>query len=194
MDLITNDEAMRLKAFVKKLNPGAEIIFSEMAKVESAKILNTGKFNFEEAANDPGWLKELRGEHIPETEEYDISSFVYDEQRPFHPQRLYKILAESRLENVVRSKGFFWIASHSDIAGIWSHAGNIINLNPGGYWEAPKNDRKQQLVIIGMKLDKAKIKAVLDEALLTDDEMALDELEWGNFSHPSLNWSYAEEI
>ncbi len=189
LDLINEEQAMRLKAFMTKLNPNAEVIFSENGQVELSKILNTKKFNFDEAANNPGWLKELRGEHVPETEEYDISSFVYDADRPFHPQRLMQVFSESRLENVVRSKGFFWIASHPDMAGIWSHAGNIINLNPGGYWEEDF-EKKQQVVIIGVKLNKPKVKAALDQALLTDDELELTPQEWKTFSHPSLNWSY----
>lgn len=193
IDLISEEEKMKLKAFMNKLNPNAEIVFSEMGQVEIPKIMNTGKFSLEEAANDPGWLQELRGEHVPETEEYDISSFVYDAPRPFHPHRLYDVLSQSRLENVVRSKGFFWIASHIDVAGTWSHAGNIINLDPGGYWDLPQDERKQQIVIIGIKLDKGKIKKVLDEALLTDEEMALSEAEWARLSHPAFDWKIFEE-
>lgn len=189
MDLISKEEAGKLEAFVKKINPDAEILFSEHSKVDMNKILNTGKFDFDEAANNPGWLKELRGEHTPETEEYGISSFVYDAPRPFHPQRLHEIIANSRLENVVRSKGFFWVASHVDIAGIWSHAGNIINLDPAGYWDLPMDERKQQIVIIGIKLDKDKVKKALDEALLTDEEMKLGPEEWKKYTHPTFNWN-----
>lgn len=192
MDLITKKEAEKIEAFMKKLNPNAEVLFSENGKVEMNAILNTGKFNFDEAANNPGWLKELRGEHTPETEEYGISSFVYDAHRPFHPQRLYKVISESKLENVVRSKGFFWIASHVDIAGMWSHAGNIINLDPAGYWSLPLHERKQQVVIIGIKLDEKKIRSILDEALLTNDEMSLGPEGWKKFAHPALDWSGQE--
>lgn len=189
MDLISEKDAMRLKAFINKINPQAEILFSEMSKVDLPKILNTQKFNFEEAANDPGWLKELRGEHIPETEEYGITSFVYDADRPFHPIRLYEVFSGSKLENVVRSKGFFWIASHADAVGMWSQAGNIVNLEPYGYWDLPYEKRKQQLVVIGVQLDHEKIKKVLDDALLTDEEFELGKEEWKKFAHPSLNWS-----
>lgn len=188
MDLITEEEANRLKAFIKKVNASAEILFSEMSEVDMSKILNTGRFNFEEAANDPAWLKEIRGEHVPETEEYDISSFAYKAERPFHPQRLHELLTESRLENVVRSKGFFWIASHPDMVGSWSQAGNIINLHPVSQWSLPFEERAQQLVFIGIKLDKEKVKSVLDEALLTDEEMSISCDHWVEFSHSSFNW------
>ena len=92
VDLIKEDDKQRLFAILNKLNPRAKIEISEFGKVNLDKVLNTGLFDFNEASQAPGWLKELRGEHTPETEEYGIKSFVYRARRPFHPQRFYDFI------------------------------------------------------------------------------------------------------
>ncbi|WP_171490087.1 GTP-binding protein, partial [Acinetobacter baumannii] len=91
-------------------NPRARIEIAQFGKIALDKILNTQLFDFDEAAQAPGWLKELRGEHTPETEEYGISSFVYRARCPFHPERFYD-LVQAEWPGVVRSKGFFWLAA-----------------------------------------------------------------------------------
>ncbi|MFX6335043.1 GTP-binding protein, partial [Acinetobacter baumannii] len=74
------------------------------------QVLNTGLFDFEQASQAPGWLQELRGEHVPETEQYGITSFAWRARRPMHPQRFHD-LVNSEWPGVVRSKGFFWLAT-----------------------------------------------------------------------------------
>ncbi|MBZ4261260.1 GTP-binding protein, partial [Mycobacterium tuberculosis] len=104
-------------------------------QVPLGNILNTGLFDFEQAAQAPGWLKELRGEHTPETEEYGITSFVFRARRPFHPTRFWQVM-ENELDGVVRSKGYFWLASRPEFAGSWSQAGGIARQGRGGMWWA----------------------------------------------------------
>ncbi len=91
-DLVDEQELGYLNTILKRLNPTAKLVHIQHGQVSLREILNTGLFDFEHASNNPGWLKELRGEHLPESEEYGISSFVYRARRPFHPQKFYKLV------------------------------------------------------------------------------------------------------
>ncbi|MBT2638584.1 GTP-binding protein [Bacillus sp. ISL-39] len=199
-DLVDADVYLELKAVLQKLNPGARIIESSHSRVRMENVLNTGKFNFEEASQGAGWIKELNEEHIPETEEFGISSFVYSRKRPFHPARWMKWLEEWP-EDIVRAKGFFWLATRNDIAGLISQAGPSIMLEAAGEWidaypedekkqilkEEPEllakwdiefGDRMTELVFIGVKMDVHEIIGKLDLCLLTAKEMMMD---WNQF-------------
>jgi len=165
VDLATPDTIASVKGFITKLNPGAKILEIKNGEVPLAEIIDTGLFSLEKAATNAGWLKELRGEHVPETEEYGISSFVYTADRPFDGVKLTELLASGKLKNILRSKGFAWINTKPDIAMMWSQAGNIINLDPYGYWEQPEK-ATQKIVFIGQNLNKEKIKGYLDRVLL----------------------------
>lgn len=123
---MTPDELAKVRALVHKLNPTAKVITTTYSDVDLSVVLNTGLFNFEQAALGtlqffllfrslsnfhlaPGWLKELRGEHVPETLEYNIASFVYRARKPFHPQRFHDLIEDKTLmEPVLRAKGFVW--------------------------------------------------------------------------------------
>ncbi|KGU90245.1 cobW/HypB/UreG, nucleotide-binding domain protein [Burkholderia pseudomallei MSHR4032] len=211
IDLITDEERERLMAILHRLNPRARIEISEFGKVPLDRVLSTGLFDFEEASRAPGWLQELRGTHKPETEEYGIRSFVYRARRPFHPQRFFD-LVESEWPGVVRSKGFFWLASHPTLAGSWSQAGAVARHGPAGYWWAavpperwpqdPESvalirakwdehvgDARQELVLIGMDMDEPALRARLDACLLTDNEMAQGPAAWTTWANPFPGWS-----
>lgn len=209
-DLVSQEDLQRLIAILNTLNPRARIVPAEFGKVDLDQVLGTGLFNFEQAEQAPGWLKELRGEHVPETEEYGISSFVYRARRPFHPER-FKQLIDSEWPGVIRSKGFFWLASRYDYAGNWSQAGAVCrNEMAGRWWDAvprenwPEHpeahagikkyfqgehgDRRQEIVLIGVGMDRAKMTAMLDAALLTNEEMRRGKIGWKQLLDPFPVW------
>ena len=140
-DLVKPSDLTVLEGILKKLNPTARIIRTTHSKIDPKDILNTGLFDYEEAEQSAGWLKELelaqKGiAHSPETESYGISSFVYQTPKPFHPQRFLDYVAKHFPTTVVRSKGIFWIASRPDSAILWSQAGGSLKAEIYGRWWA----------------------------------------------------------
>lgn len=209
-DLVSQAELKRLLGILRGLNPRARIEPSAFGKVPLDRVLETGLFDFEQAAQAPGWLQELRGEHTPETEEYGISSFVYRARRPFHPERFFAWVSDT-WPGVVRSKGFFWLASHPALAGSWSQAGVVAHHGVGGYWWAampperwPQDpealvrirsnwadgvgDARQELVLIGMDMNEAALRQRFDACLLTDAEMALGPSAWYSWANSFPDW------
>jgi len=164
-DLATIEMITTVKGFITKLNPDAKILEIKNGEVPLGEIIDTGLFSIEKASMNAGWLKELRGEHVPETEEYGISSFVYTADRPFDGEKLNELLVSGKLQNILRSKGFAWINAKPDFAMMWSQAGNIINLAPYGYWQEP-DKATQKIVFIGQNLDKVETKKYLDDTLI----------------------------
>jgi len=197
IDLVTEDELEELQAIIQKLNPEATIISTSQSKVVLNSIINTGLFDYEKAEASAGWIKELENEHVPETEEYGISSFVFRNKRPFHPERFINYLNTSFPQNIIRSKGLFWLASRSDHAIIWSTAGGSVKVDNAGAWWASMpfgerinyaafienktqiedawdtvfGDRKTELVFIGQHLEKDDMIKQLNACLITDKEL-----------------------
>ncbi len=169
IDLVSADEIGRVKEVIHKLNPDAKIYEVENGNINLDKIMNTGLFNFDKAADNAGWLKELRGEHVPETEEYGISSFVFESKKIFSHDALAQVLQDDEtLFGVVRSKGFVWTDAAPDKALHWNHAGNIMNIDPYGYWSEDENgdtNPHQKIVFIGVDMNKELITKKLEEAL-----------------------------
>lgn len=211
VDLVSEEEREQLIAILAGLNPRARIEISEFGKVPLERVLNTGLFDFDQASQAPGWLQELRGTHTPETEEYGIRSFVYRARRPFHPQRFLDFI-EGEWPGVIRSKGFIWLACHPTMAGSWSQAGAMARHGAAGYWwtavaeehwpQDPESlalirsnwdeqvgDARQELVLIGMDMDEAALRARFDACLLSDEEMAQGPKGWMSWHNPFPDWS-----
>jgi G3E family GTPase len=212
IDLISRQEREELIAIMQRLNAQAQIIPMVMGQVPLGRILNTGLFDFERAAQAPGWLQEMRGEHVPETEEYGIASTAYRAHRPFHPERFFNFIDRPWPNGkLLRSKGFFWLASKPEEAGSWSQAGGLMRHGFAGRWWrfVPKNqwpqdeestaaimknwraatgDCRQELVFIGQDIDFNQLTAELDACLLTDAEMALGVESWRLLPDPFGPW------
>lgn len=207
-DLVTEEQIGLLEKTLKKLNPTAKLIRTTNSKVDPKEILSTGLFDYEEAEQAAGWQKELelaqKGiAHSPETEEYGISSFVYQNAKPFHPDRFLNYVAQEFPNTIIRSKGIFWIASRPAKALLWSQAGGSLKaeeygswwasvplkrraMNPSylenqeliqAKWDKQWGDRMNELVFIGQDMDKVKITAELDACLLSIEE--IDKMENG---------------
>lgn len=210
IDLINQDDQQTLHAMLRSLNPRARIVFSQFGQVPLDEVLETGRFDFDAAAQAPGWLQELRGEHQPETEEYGIRSFVYRARRPFHPQRFWHAV-NHQLEGVIRSKGYFWLASRPEYAAMWSQAGAVARHGYAGHWWAsiprerwPQDeeslafiarhwqegigDARQELVFIGIEMDDDQVRNALEHALLTPAEMAAGPAHWVTLPDPLPEW------
>ena len=212
VDLISSAEREELSAILRRLNTHAEIVPMSMGQVALDQVLNTGRFDFARASQAPGWLKELRGEHQPESEEYGIASSAYQARRPFHPERFFAFLnREWTNGRLLRSKGYFWLASKPQEAGSWSQAGGLMRYEYAGRWwryvpqaqwpadpESQQNilqkwqedvgDCRQELVFIGQHIDFAALHAALDSCLLTDMEMALGTAGWRKMPDPFGPW------
>lgn len=208
--LASGDELAALTALVRKLNPGSRTVPASFGRVDLGAVVNTGLFSMEKAERAPGWLQELRGKHVPETEEYGVSSFVYKRTRPFHPGRLHALIrrekespAASALAGLVRVKGYIWVATRMSHMVFWSLAGTVghsMSIGPHDKWltatdpaEWPEGldldkaaaswqplwgDRRAEVVLIGLGLDRGAAEAALDACLLTEEEMALGPAGW----------------
>ena len=212
IDLISTAERAELLAILARLNPQAEVLPMVMGQVPLEKILDTGRFDFARAAQAPGWLKELRGEQVAETEEYGIASSAFRARKPFHPQRFFEFLhREWDNGRLLRSKGYFWLASRPQEAGSWSQAGGLMRHGYAGRWwrYVPKSqwpqdeerleeilrhwckrggDCRQELVFIGQLIDFARLHAELDACLLDDVELALGADAWRALEDPFDVW------
>ncbi len=209
-DLVSDEELGRLEGILHHLNPDAKLLRSTKGRVALDSILDTRMFDEGKAAQSAGWAKELAGEHTPETEAYGIKSFVYRARRPFHPER-FRAWLDSEWSGVVRSKGFFWLATRMREVGSWSQAGPAGTVTGAGFWWAaapkeawpddaehvaeinalwqePFGDRRQELVMIGVHMDEASLRAGFDQCLLTDEEMALGAEGWSQFEDSFDDW------
>ncbi|EPH5596414.1 zinc metallochaperone GTPase ZigA [Vibrio alginolyticus] len=211
-DLAEKSEIERLLAILRTLNTSATILPISNGEVDLDAVLDTQSFGFEKAQQAPGWLKEMRGEHIPETEEYGISSFAYHARRPFHPEKFYDFLHNAKdYGKLIRSKGYFWLATRPEFVGQWSQAGGIARYGVAGMfwkaipkeewptdqdyldaindiWQEPYGDMRQELVFIGQGLEQQKLIARLNECLLTEDEMEQGLDYWLSLEDPFPEW------
>ncbi len=180
------------RKIIRSLNADARIVETNFSDAPADAILNTGLFDFQKAHEHPMWAKELYGfgDHVPETEEYGVTSFVYRARRPFEPEKIMAVL-NGEMPGVIRAKGHFWIATRPDWLAEFSLAGALSSVKPIGiwwatvpkerwpdhetaraylaaHWQEPWGDRRQELVFIGTDIDWPRLKARLDAALLPE--------------------------
>ena len=206
VNLVPKKDLGMLRSTIKKLNPSAKIIETNYSKVNPTEILNTNLFDFEEAEQSAGWMEELsKDEHTPETEEYGIGSFVYRTKIPFDPIRFWDFVQNQFPNNIIRSKGLFWLASRPEQALVWGQAGGSLKADSAGVWWSSMpfekrimqyafvenqeqiesgwddtfGDRKNEIVFIGHHLDEKLIRSLLDNCLSTNHEIDTGKWESG---------------
>lgn len=188
-DLVSEKTSAAVEALLRRLNPSANIVRTSHGVVELGTVLSTGLFDPELAAQAPGWDEEIANGHTPETEEYGISSMTFHADRPFHPQRLQLIL--DQLQGLLRSKGFCWIASRPSIVAVWSQAGPNLVIEPAQFWSTTEFAPSQEIVMIGVHLDRRRVNNLLASALLTDTELAAGQSQWVTYPDPLPAWTVA---
>lgn len=213
-DLVDSAALEKLEGVLQHLNPEARLIRAVQGEIPPSAILNTGLFDMDKAQQSAGWLKELEGEHTPETQEYGIGSFVYRARRPFHPERLLQLFQSNFFADVLRSKGFLWLATRHEYGLMFSLAGKMARVSVAGNWLAATpaalrnddpetrvymekywvdeplgdkdrvGDRRQELVFIGIGMDQVRMTHQLNSCLLTDTEMRLGLKQWRKLPDP----------
>lgn len=211
-DLLSEEEVGQLLAVLRKLNPDARVLEIEKGYVSADEVINTGRYQSDSAAADV-WQSVLTSDETGSEDEFGISSIVYRARRPFHPQRFWDFWMDGEhAPNILRSKGYFWLATKNSIAGVWSHVGQVLAAEPGGSWwaETPRaewptddpelmtelnsvwdevwGDRRQELILIGQDLDAAAARKALDGCLLTDSEMESGPASWSQLEDPFGCW------
>jgi G3E family GTPase len=208
MDQVTEAQAGEVEAILHTLNPRAKIQRATMGQVPLETVMDTGLFDYEAAEQSAGWIRELQGEHVPESEEYGISSHVFRAQRPFDAEKLWDYLHNDlHWDGLLRSKGFFWIAADHRVAYEWAQAGGVSTVRPGGMWWAavPRErwphpagarpdqqpnwhprfgDRCQELVFIGQNLDAERLEAGLNACLMSEKASAQPSRAWQGMNNP----------
>ena len=207
-DTVSVEESDVVEAALRRLNPRAHVLRSQYGRIPMSEVLDTGRFDIDAASESPGWLVEMRGEHVPETEEYGVTSYVYRARKPFHPMRLWQFLkqrlpAKPGEPGVLRSKGVFWLASVPQEMWVWSQAGRHRQWHSVGHWwaDVPRErwpmdpglredtdrvwhpvtgDRRQELVFIGIGMDDSALESALNACLLTDEEVYSDGEAWAD--------------
>ena len=218
VNLVPKKDLGMLRSTIKKLNPSAKIIETNYSKVNPTEILNTNLFDFEEAEQSAGWMEELsKEEHTPETEEYGIGSFVYRTKLPFAPIRFWDFVQNQFPNNIIRSKGLFWLASRPEQALVWGQAGGSLRADSAGVWWSSMpfekrimqyafvenqeqiesgwddtfGDRKNEIVFIGHHLDEKLIRSLLDNCLSTNHEIDTGKWESGYEDNWPVERAYA---
>ena len=212
-DLVSEEKTELLLEMLRRFNPDARVLSIQRGQVPVEEIVNTGRFQQEWSIGADGWQKAFASDESCQSSASGICSFVYRARRPFHPQRLWDFwMTGDHAPNILRSKGYFWLATRHAIAGYWSHVGQVLAAEPGGAWwaETPREewptddpellaeldsvwddvwgDRRQELLIIGQDLDVSAARQSLDTCLLTDSEMLSGPSEWSRFDDPFGSW------
>ncbi|BCI67794.1 GTP-binding protein [Acetobacter aceti] len=205
---------------IQALNADADIVEADHGVVPSAQILDTHRFDCDKAHKHPLCYKELFGfqNHIPETEEYGIRTFVWRARRPLVPER-FKAFIDSIWPGIIRAKGHFWLATRPEWVGELGQAGALVRTQALGRWwtTIPKEhwpddtdwrdhlfskwdplygDRRQEIVFIGTaEMDEAAISTALNACLVPDlKEDRFDPLLFAHLPDPFPTWGQQEAL
>lgn len=211
IDLLSGEQRRMLRKMIGSFNPQARLLETSYSKVDLSQILNTGLFTEEWAETLPDWLESPATGVGVDEEKYGFESFAYDSRKPFHPKRFSDFFFGGGFKDAVRSKGYVWVATRMDLAGLWQHTGRLGSLECSGQWwsavpeedwpddpgfhadmarisKAPFGDQRQELVVIGHNLDEVNFRRRLDACLLTDEEFEAGPKVWASYEDSIPAW------
>ena len=215
-DLVSPAQLASVRCVIKALNPQARLVEASRGEVPLKQILGTSLFKLADAYAMPGWVSALEGHAAPESDTYGLHTFVYRARAPFHPQRLHDFL-QNPIPGLIRSKGYFWLASRPEWVGSVSGAGRLMDTEPVGFWWAatpksrwpqdsdllaqikdkwqePWGDRTQEIVFIGdALLDEARVRKMLDACQLNFTENRKGMKAWRDMADPFPGWARQNE-
>jgi G3E family GTPase len=214
-DMVSTTDLEHLQALLAKLNPNADQVIAEHGQVPLDRVIGTGRFDMDAAQRSAGWIKELLGEHTPETEEYGISSFVWRARKPMSSQRFMEFLQSPLAKSLLRAKGFLFLATRPRQRAVFHQAGVSCRIDPGGPWwmlvprehwpqdeefakqiekdwDPEWGDMMQELVLIGAHMDQEAIETALNACLLDDVDVEGGELSWLKMPDPFPAWPEPE--
>lgn len=189
IDQVSDEDKEKILKVIKTLQPEAKIIEASYGDVHVSEILDTHNFDYDKILNSPGWVKAMEGEEENEdegeSEEYGISTFVYESLPPLDKQKFENFVFAHYPKGVIRAKGLFWITEAPDTAYIFEQSGKqktatddgkwiaafpeaqrrqILAMNPdiAASWDEQYGDRTNKIVFIGHNMDKEEITKALD--------------------------------
>ncbi|WP_097006811.1 CobW family GTP-binding protein [Lacrimispora amygdalina] len=147
-DLLSPDKIRQVIKTIKQIQPEAEIIETTWGEVDSRLIFDGNEFDYDRVMNSSSLQKALaREKHMAEsgTDDYGVSSFVYEERRALDRQRFMLFLEENYPETVIRAKGYIWFSDDVVHAQLFEQAGRNASVSESTSWVAalPEDERKE---------------------------------------------------
>jgi len=161
---ISAEDAARIRAVIRALQPKAKIIECDYADIDFDEILGTGMFDFEDVATSAAWVRHIEGgahdddddddeehhhghEHHHEhhhhhhhdegeAEEYGIQTMVYCRRPGFDLNKFDRFIASAWPAGVIRAKGILYFSHNRDMCFIFEQAGVQKKLSEAGMWYA----------------------------------------------------------
>lgn len=193
-DLLDDAQLKEVEAVIRDFQPRAPIFHSVNGQIDIEKIMTTEPFNFEQIDSSSAIQKAINSLNEPNravqgcTGEYGISSFVFEEKRPFNRERFMNFVNNNYPKELIRAKGYIWFSDADANVQLFEQAGRNSSVMPVAYWidaleEKQKQeyldynpdvkeawdeefgDRVNQLVIIGKGYNQKAIREALESCL-----------------------------
>jgi len=147
-DLLNSDQLTEVKNTIRHFQPEAEIMQSIYGKINADRILQGQKFDYMKAMNSSTIQKALKKKAEGEecVEEYGITSFVYEEKRPFDREKFLDYLEQDYPDGIIRAKGYVWFSDDDVHVQLFEQAGRNASVNEYSNWVAAFDDKDKQEV------------------------------------------------
>jgi G3E family GTPase len=195
-DLLNEKQLSEVEDIVRQFQTRAPIYHSVNGNIELEKITTTEPFNYEQIDSSSAIQKAINSLNEPNrakdgcTGEYGISSFVYEEKRPFNREKFADFVNNKYPKELIRAKGYIWFSDSDSDVQLFEQAGRnssvmmvsywidalvekqkkaILEENPDvrENWDEHYGDRENQIVFIGKGYNQLEIKTALESCLDT---------------------------